>query len=220
MKNAGIVVTGMVFAIIATTIVLISKPWDNRDTGKDEYALRIDSLNSKIVELKTTIDRHNELSGKPQHDHVTYSHHDWSHDPDMYLENIKVTWPDGHQTIGLEKRQEVLRTKFAHAPDARIVEHPMQHATTNKTGISGLITGTFTKPLTTPAGKTIRPTGKTFTVPIYAVGVWENGKMVEEYVYWDDEYHRIQIGAQKTGLNPFKGKERTENAPNENEIAS
>ncbi len=54
------------------------------------------------------------------------------------------------------------------------------------------MTGTFTKPLGN--GKFVPPTGKKFTLPMYTVGRWQNGVMVEEYFYWDNQTHLKQLG--------------------------
>ena len=41
----------------------------------------------------------------------------------------------------------------------------------------------------------IQPTGKAFKLPMLTVGRWENGVMVEEWLYWDNQAFMKQIGA-------------------------
>jgi hypothetical protein len=46
-------------------------------------------------------------------------------------------------------------------------------------------------------GKTIKPTGKSFKVPMCTVGHWQGGKMVEESLFWDNQAFMKQIGLAK-----------------------
>jgi hypothetical protein len=45
-----------------------------------------------------------------------------------------------------------------------------------------------------PDGKVIQPTNKSFNLPMLTVGRWENGLMVEEWLYWDNQAFMKQIG--------------------------
>jgi hypothetical protein len=54
--------------------------------------------------------------------------------------------------------------------------------------------GTFTKPMHTPDGKSIPPTGKAFTLPMATIGHWKNGVMDEEYLFWDNQAYMKGIG--------------------------
>jgi hypothetical protein len=54
--------------------------------------------------------------------------------------------------------------------------------------------GTFSKPMTGPDGKTIQPTGKKFKIRMCTVGHWKDGKMTEEYLFWDNQDFMKQIG--------------------------
>lgn len=58
----------------------------------------------------------------------------------------------------------------------------------------GVIEGTFTEPMPLPDGNTIPPTGKSFKLTMSTVGYWENGVMVEEYLFWDNLEFMKQIG--------------------------
>ncbi len=44
-------------------------------------------------------------------------------------------------------------------------------------------------------GKHLQPTGKTFTLPMMTVARWENGRMKEEWLFWDNAAFMTQIGA-------------------------
>jgi hypothetical protein len=43
-------------------------------------------------------------------------------------------------------------------------------------------------------GKFIQPTGKTVKMPMVTIGVWENGLMSSEYLFWDNATYMKQFG--------------------------
>ncbi|MEG0820063.1 MAG: ester cyclase, partial [Brevundimonas sp.] len=76
----------------------------------------------------------------------------------------------------------------------RIKEHPIKLADGDYTAVQGIMEGTFTQPMDLGGGKVIQPTGKAFKLPMLTVGRWENGVMVEEWLYWDNQAFMKQIG--------------------------
>jgi hypothetical protein len=55
--------------------------------------------------------------------------------------------------------------------------------------------GTFTRPMPTPDGKVVAPTGKSFKIPMCTVGRWNaNGTMDEEWLFWDNATYLRQLG--------------------------
>jgi hypothetical protein len=55
-------------------------------------------------------------------------------------------------------------------------------------------TGTFTAPLELPDGSTIQPTGKAFDVLYSTTARWTEGKIIEEYLFYDNGTLLKQIG--------------------------
>jgi len=45
-----------------------------------------------------------------------------------------------------------------------------------------------------PDGSSIPPTGKSFKLPMCTIGIWENGVMIEEHLFWDNQAFMKQIG--------------------------
>jgi SnoaL-like polyketide cyclase len=70
-----------------------------------------------------------------------------------------------------------------HDPDHVIVYWPERQ-----------FTGTFTGPLELPDGTVIQPTGKSFDVFFSTTARWRNGKIVEEYLFYDSATLMQQIG--------------------------
>lgn len=130
-------------------------------------------------------------------DYVIFTNQQWERFHESHAKDIKVYWPDGHMTQGLDVHIEDLKALFVHAPDTRITEHPIRIGSGKYTAVTGVFEGTFTKPLPLGGGKFIQPTGKAFKMPMATVGVWENGVMVEEHLFWDNQTYMKQIGLAK-----------------------
>jgi hypothetical protein len=127
-------------------------------------------------------------------DFNVYSNQKWDELSRSHAPDIVVHYPDGHTTTGLGPHIDELKPMFVFAPDTKIKVHPIKIAQGNLTSVSGVIEGTFTEPMPTGDGKTIPPTGKPFKLNMVTVGVWENGLMKEEYLYWDNQAFMKQIG--------------------------
>lgn len=129
------------------------------------------------------------------HDFNVFSRQEWDSLGKSHASNIKVHWPDGRVTEGLEAHVQDLKAMFVFAPDTRIDEHPIRIASGEWTAVQGFLEGTFTQPMPGPNGTTIAPTGKAFRLPMVTIGRWENGVMVEERLFWDNQALLQQIAA-------------------------
>ena len=127
-------------------------------------------------------------------DYVVFTQQQWARFHESHSKDIIVHWPDGHFTTGLEKHIEDLKALFVYAPDTRIKVHSVKLGQGEYTAVIGVMEGTFTKPMPTPDGKSIPPTGKPFKIDMCTVGHWKNGVMVEEYLFWDNYTYMKQIG--------------------------
>jgi hypothetical protein len=130
-------------------------------------------------------------------DYVVFSNQEWTRLHESHSMDVKVNWPDGHQTQGIERHIEDLKALFVYAPDTRIKVHPIKFGSEEFTCVTGIMEGTFTKPMPIGNGKFIEPTGKSFKLPMATVGHWKNGVMVEEWLYWDNQTYMNQIGLGK-----------------------
>lgn len=126
-------------------------------------------------------------------DFNVFSNQKWEEFHRSHADDIVVHWPDGRVTRGLETHIEDLKAMFVYAPDTNVKEHPLRVAEGDLTAVTGVMRGTFSRPM--PMGdKTIPPTNKTFELAMATFGRWENGKMVEEWLYWDNQAFMKQIG--------------------------
>jgi len=156
----------------------------------------IDSLRNQVKQLTAN----DESIGKNLEkfdtlDFTVFSNQQWGRLHESHANDIKVFWPDGHMTEGIEKHIEDLKALFVFAPDTRIKEHPIRLGSGNTTAVTGVFEGTFTQPMPIGNGKTIPPTGKAFKLPMCTVGVWKaDGTMSEEHLFWDNQTFMKQIG--------------------------
>lgn len=127
-------------------------------------------------------------------DFVVYSKQKWERLHESHAENIKVYYPDGSITYGLKDHIARLDPMFTFAPDTQIKVHPIRFGTGNYTAVTGYIEGTFTKPMMLPNGTSIPPTGKSFKLPMCTIGLWKDGVMYEEHLFWDNQAFMKQIG--------------------------
>jgi predicted ester cyclase len=130
-------------------------------------------------------------------DFDVFSNQKWDRLQESHAKDIVVTWPDGHETKGIEKHTEDLKALFVFAPDLTIKVHPIRFGAGTWTAVTGVMTGTFTKPMPTADGKTIAPTGKRFAIGMVTIGHWKNGKMDHEWLFWDNQDFMNQIGLGK-----------------------
>jgi hypothetical protein len=127
-------------------------------------------------------------------DFVVFSNQQWTRLHESHSKDVKVNWPDGHYTNGIERHIEDLKAMFVYAPDTSIKVHPVKFGSDDYTSVIGVMTGTFTKPMPIGDGKLIQPTGKGFSIPMCTVGRWKDGVMVEEWLFWDNATYMKQIG--------------------------
>jgi hypothetical protein len=124
-----------------------------------------------------------------------FSKQDWAGFSTTHTKDVKVHWPDGHVTNGLEKHIEDMKYMFSYAPDTRIKEHPIKIGQGDWTAVYGIMEGTFTKPMKMPDGRVIQPTGKSFKLAMATIAHWtKNGNFDEEYLFCENHTYMILLG--------------------------
>jgi predicted ester cyclase len=146
----------------------------------------------KFTDEKALADKH--LKTFDELDFVVFSNQEWTRLHESHSMGVKVNWPDGHYTMGIEKHIEDLKAMFVYAPDTSIKVHPVKIGSGEYTSVIGVMTGTFTKPMPIGDGKFIQPTGKKFSINMCTVGHWKDGVMIEEWLFWDNATYMKQIG--------------------------
>ncbi len=127
-------------------------------------------------------------------DFTVFSEQQWLRLHESHAKDIKVYWPDGHMTKGIDVHIDDLKAMFVYAPDTRVKQHPIRFGSGKYTAVTGVFEGTFTKPMPIGNGKFVNPTGKAFSMPMATIGIWENGIMTEEHLFWDNQTYMKQLG--------------------------
>jgi hypothetical protein len=127
-------------------------------------------------------------------DFDVFTNQQWDRIQESHAKDVVVHWPDGRQTNGVEAHIDDLKAMFVYAPDTRIHEHRVEIATEEWSSVVGIMEGTFTRPMPTPDGRTVLPTGKPFKVVFSAVDHWRDGLIDEEFLFWDNLTFMRQVG--------------------------
>ncbi|HXY54334.1 MAG TPA: ester cyclase [Nitrospirota bacterium] len=160
-----------------------------------EMQAKIDEVKNKLkkyTDERTRIEK--DLKTFDELDFVVFSNQEWTRLHESHSKDVKVNWPDGHFTVGIEKHIEDLKAMFVYAPDTNIKVHPVKFGSGEYTSVIGVITGTFSKPMPIGDGKFIQPTGKKFSITMCTIGHWKDGVMIEEWLFWDNAAFMKQIG--------------------------
>jgi len=128
-------------------------------------------------------------------DFEVFSNQDWARLGESHASYIRVHFPDGHYTDGIDKHIADMAAWFQWAPDLRVDAHPLRLAKDNLTAVTGVLKGTFSKSMPDGKGGTIAPTGKAFAIDMVTVGIWNRqGTMDEEFFFWDNQTFYTKMG--------------------------
>lgn len=188
-----------IILLLTVTITFAFTGCSNDNSGNSAgMQAKIDSMQN-ILKTMSTDTLENHLIKFDTLDFVVFTQQKWIRFHETHSNDIVVNWPDGHHTNGLDRHIKDMIAMFVYAPDTRIKVHPIRFG--NNTGewtcVTGVMEGTFTKPMPLGNGKFIQPTGKSFKIPMCTVGHWKNGLMVEESLFWDNQTYMNQMGLGK-----------------------
>ena len=184
--------------LVLSLVCLVSMLASCSKDDNQAIQTKVDSMKTelkKVLDERATLETN--LATFDTLDYTVFSNQQWTRLHESHAKDIKVYWPDGHMTQGIDVHIEDLKALFVHAPDTRIKEHPIRFGSRKYTAVTGVFEGTFTKPMPIGNGKFIQPTGKTFKMPMATIGIWENGIMTAEHLFWDNQTYMKQIGLAK-----------------------
>jgi SnoaL-like polyketide cyclase len=105
---------------------------------------------------------------------------------EIHCPDVKVVFPDGRSTQGIEQHVVDINNLFNGTPDARITAHPIAFGSGEWTVTTGGMEATFSEPMTLSDGQTIAPTSKKVKMPMATIARWKNGCIAEENLFWDN----------------------------------
>ena len=189
------------FPVLVVVLVVAGQTGCSKEAGySPEMQAKIDSMKTVLQSYASDARAlEKNLQTFDTLDYTVLSNQEWVRFHESHSQDIKVNWPDGHYTTGLEKHIADLKALFVYAPDTRIKQHPIRFGnnTGEWTAVTGVMEGTFTKPMPIGNGKYIQPTGKSFKLPMCTIGHWKDGTMFEESLFWDNQTYMNQIGLGK-----------------------
>ncbi len=113
---------------------------------------------------------------------------------EIHCPDVKVVFPDGRTTQGIDPHVADINGLFNGTPDSRITAHPIAFGSGEWTVTTGVMEATFSEPMKLPDGKSIAPTGKKVKMPMATIAKWKNGCIAEEHLFWDNAEYMKQLG--------------------------
>jgi SnoaL-like polyketide cyclase len=186
MKNSFVssTLTTLALSVVLTTTAFATSPWEKPATPAPAVEAQAPDVEKNLKVFDTL-------------DFDVFSNQKWDRLQESHSKDIVVTWPDGHETKGIERHIADLKALFVFAPDIKIKEHPIRFGSGSWTTATGVMTGTFSQPMPIGDGKSIPATGKRFAIGMATVGHWADGTMDHEWLFWDNGDFMKQIGLAK-----------------------
>jgi len=194
MKMEKLLATFKALFLCGLILIFISSCTGSADSSNlqakvDSLEKELSKFNSEKVMTNTRLTRFDSL------DFDFYSNQQWDSLAISHATDIKVYYPDGTITEGLTPQHiDILKPMFVFAPDTKIRSHPVKFGDGDWTAVIGEMDGTFSQPMPIGNGKSIPPTGKKFKLSVCTIGHWNGEKMIEEYLFWDNQLFMKQLG--------------------------
>jgi hypothetical protein len=153
----------------------------------DELQAQVDSYKAEREETAKNLKTFDDL------DLVAFNNRDMKYIRQIHAENVKVYNPDGTITQPMDPHAEELQFLFD-TFDFKVAEHIVGFGYGEWTAGISISEGKWAKPITMPNGTVLQPTGKRVSVKIATIARWENGRIAEEYLFWDNADWNRQIG--------------------------
>lgn len=162
----------------------------------------IEQLRAKVTELQAQVDAHEaERAATAKHleifdelDLVAFNNRDMERIKQIHADDVKVYNPDGTITEPMTPHHADELQFLFDTFDFKVVEHIVGFGFGEWTAGISISTGKWVKPITMPDGTVLQPTGKPVSVKIATIARWENDRISEEYLFWDNADWNRQIG--------------------------
>jgi outer membrane murein-binding lipoprotein Lpp len=126
-------------------------------------------------------------------DLIAFNNRDMDHIKQIHAENVKVYNPDGTITEPMAPHAKELQFLFD-TFDFKVAEHIVGFGFGEWTAGISISQGNWVKPLTLPDGTVLQPSGKPVSLKIATIARWEDNRIAEEYLFWDNADWNRQIG--------------------------
>lgn len=179
-------------AIIAASTLIAATP----SFAADEEALiaRVAELEARIAvhEAERALNkRHLEIFDEL--DLEAFNDRDMKRIGEIHADNVIVHNPDGTQTSPFPPHEEELKFLFD-VFDFKVKDHIVGFGHGEWTAGISVSEGKWIKPITLKNGTVLEPTGKSVSLKIATIARWKDGRIAEEYLFWDNADWNRQIG--------------------------
>lgn len=159
------------------------------------------ALKARITELEAQVAAHAaERAQTARHlelfdelDLVAFNDRDMKRIGEIHADNVIVHNPDGTQTTPFPPHAEELQFLFD-TFEFVVTDHIVGFGYGEWTAGISISEGKWVRPLTLPDGTVKQPTGKKVRIKIATIARWENARIAEEYLFWDNAEWNRQIG--------------------------
>ncbi len=181
-------------SIIAFALVLSLSACGHKKATIAELQTRVDSMQSALDTLSAQKMRaKTQLKDFATHDMI-YFNKQWDQLANTYDQGVRVFYPDGMFNITLANHTEMSKRMFSFTKDATITQIPVRFGNGEWTAVVSEVQGKFTDTLQTSFGKLIPPDSNSFKFLKCTISHWVNGKVSDEYWFWDNYSLYKQLG--------------------------
>jgi hypothetical protein len=153
----------------------------------DELQAQVDAQEAERTATETHLAIFDEL------DLVAFNNRDMKRIKQIHADNVKVYNPDGTVTEPMSPHADELQFLFD-TFDFKVAEHIVGFGFGEWTAGISISQGKWVKPLTLPDGTVLPPSGKSVSLKIATIARWEDNRIAEEYLFWDNADWNRQIG--------------------------
>jgi hypothetical protein len=158
-------------------------------------------LKKKIADLQAQVDAHEtERKQTARHldifdelDLVAFNNRDMKRIGEIHADQVIVHNPDGTKTSPFPPHAEELDFLFD-TFDFKVVDHIVGFGHGEWTAGISISEGKWVKPITLPDGTVLQATGKKVRLKIATIARWVDGRIAEEYLFWDNADWNRQVG--------------------------
>ncbi len=163
---------------------------------------KIVELQARVNELQAQVDAHKaEREATARHlqtfdelDLVAFNNRDMTRIKEIHADDVTVYNPDGSITQGMTPHHTDELQFLFDTFDFMIPVHIVGFGYGEWTAGISISEGQWVKPITMPDGTVLEPTNKKLKIKIATIARWENGRIAEEHLFWDNASWNKQIG--------------------------
>lgn len=127
-------------------------------------------------------------------DLVAFTNHDMNHISRLHADDVIVYNPDMSKVVGMDQHGKDMGSVLNAFPDLVIESHPIKFASGDWTAGLAVSKGTFKNPFILPNGTELKPNGSKFVQYMITLAKWKDGKILEEYLFYDNMDFMKQLG--------------------------